>query len=193
MNCREARAWMPHYLNGELSTSERELLQAHVAECEGCFAEQQSLRATHLQVRRGLHIAAERVEPSAQAWAKLSAAIQSQRPAIKPAPQHRPTFFVRATSAVLAAITLMVGAALLRPGLMGNLTPSSEAPATASLQPTQAQPVRNTAAASAGHKQLVAFLKSEPTQSVQTAIAQLTDREFYGLNDFACRTCLRMQ
>jgi anti-sigma factor RsiW len=199
MNCHEARAGLPHYLNDELSASERELLQTHLAGCEACFAELQTTGALQRQIRAGLHGATERAEPSSQTWVRLHASIQSTRTP-QPAQQPRPAFFLRAIGAVFATLSVMVGAAVLRPGLMGNLTPASEATMPAQTQVTQLsqpasqQPAHGPAAATdPDHKQLAAFLKTEPYQSVRTAIAVLSEADSYALNDFTCRTCVRMQ
>lgn len=196
MKCHEARAGLPHALNDELSGSERELLQAHLAGCETCFAELQTLSAMQRQVRAGLYAATERVQPSPQAWITLHATIQSKRKP-QPAPQPRPAFFLRAVGAVFATLSVMVGAAVLRPGLMGTMAPASEATAPALAQPTQPaqqQPARAPSTVSSpSHEELAAFLKTEPYQSVRAAIAVLSDSELQGLNDLACRTCVRMQ
>ncbi len=199
MNCHEAREWLPHYLNDELSASERELLQVHVAGCEACFAEMQMVGTLQRQIRAGLHVSTEHAEPSSHAWAKLHARIQSPRTP-QPKQQPRPAFFLQAIGAVFATLSVMVAAAVLRPGLMGNLAPASEATVPAQIQATQLaqsvlqQPASAPAvAAEPNHKQLAAFLKTEPDQSVRTAIAVLSEADSQALNDFICRTCVRMQ
>jgi hypothetical protein len=85
----------------------------------------------------------------------------------------------------------------LRPGLMGNLAPTSEATVPAQMQlsqPASQQPAHGPAVGTdPDHKQLAAFLKTEPYQSVRTAIAALSEADLHSLNDFTCRTCVRMQ
>ena len=195
MNCHEAREWLPHDLNDELSASEHALLRAHLAECESCFAELQTLSAMQRQLRAGLQVAADYAEPASGAWHKLHASIQAKRN--PPARQPRRAFFLRAIGAAFATLSVMVGAAVLRPTLMGDLAPASEAPAPARTSPTVTtllQPVRTQfTAADPDHKQLVAFLKSEPNQSVRTAISALLEADARALDDSACRFCLRMQ
>ena len=195
MNCHEARAWLPHDLNDELSASEHELLRAHLAGCEACFAELQTLGALQRQLRGGLQVATDYVAPSLQAWGKLHSSIKAKRK--PPARQPRPAFFLRAIGAAFATLSVMVGAAVLRPALMGSFAPASEATAPARIQPTHAVPLQSmrslARAADPDHKQLVAFLKSEPNQSVRAAISALLEAEARTLDDSACRFCLRMQ
>jgi anti-sigma factor RsiW len=199
MNCREAREWLPHYLNDELSASERELVQTHLARCEGCFDELRAMGATQRLVRTGLHVATKHVAPSAQAWSKLREVLQSDNKP-KPALQHRPVFFMRAMGAAFAALSVMVGAAVLRPALVGNLAPASEATVAVSTQATltrqaaQQEPAHvPLAPVNPDRRLLAAFLKTEPNQSVRSAIAMLTEPDWHGLDEFTCPTCARMQ
>lgn len=194
MNCHEARQWLPHYLNGEISASERELVQTHLADCEACFDELQSLGAVQRTLRTGLQAASDRVAPSAKAWSKLHTALQSNPtpPTPQAEPQHRPAFMLRAIGAVFATLSVMVGAAVLRPAWVGNLAPSSEATTPTLAQPAQKQS-SSTAAFDPDHRRLAAFLKTEPYQSVRSAIAMLADPDLHAIDQFTCPACARMQ
>ena len=79
MKCHEARELLIHYSNGEIGRSERELLQAHLAQCESCFQHLQSLSNIEQQVRTGLHEAADAAEPSSLAWQELSHKLADRR------------------------------------------------------------------------------------------------------------------
>ena len=188
MNCHETRAELLHYLNDELSASERELLRAHVAGCEACFAEMQNLGTTQRLLRVGLQAATERIAPSDQAWGKLRASIQSDQ-----APTHKqpsPHFFLRALGAAFAAISVVVGAMALRPEWTAKGVPTSEATAFVQTQPA---PRASAVLSEPTHRQLAALLKSEPKQSVQTAILVLFETDAPALDAFTCRQCPRIQ
>ena len=79
MKCHEARELLIHYSNGEMGRSERELLQAHLAQCEACHSHLKSLGNVEQHVRAGLHEAANAAEPSPMAWQDLSHKLASRR------------------------------------------------------------------------------------------------------------------
>jgi len=77
MKCQEANELLIPYLNNEVTRSERELLQAHLAQCEPCWQALSALSAAQQRLRSGLAETARRVEAPEQAWPRLRAAIRS--------------------------------------------------------------------------------------------------------------------
>ncbi|HEX8683988.1 MAG TPA: zf-HC2 domain-containing protein [Ardenticatenaceae bacterium] len=73
MNCREVQPLLVAYLDGEVTPSEQELVQAHLAECEDCREEVALLTVLQQQVRRTLRGEVEEAAPSPEVWEQLQA------------------------------------------------------------------------------------------------------------------------
>lgn len=108
MHCREVDASLTAYLHGEVGRSERELIRAHMAQCERCQRELARLSAVQTHVSRALHVTADGVKPSPHAWSRLQANLALQR---------RPSLNQRVrqafSSALFGQTTLLRGMMLL--------------------------------------------------------------------------------
>lgn len=126
MKCHEARSLLTPYLNKEITRSERELLQAHLAECEQCWHEFNALSATQQQLRVGIAEYAALAQPSTAAWPKLQRALHTKHVAPRPAP--------RGIAPGLSTLIAAAGAALFVFG--GLMTPAALNRPIATLSPT---------------------------------------------------------
>jgi len=66
------------YLDGQVTPSERTLIQAHLAGCDICRRELAALSATRSRVSRSLQIRAAQAAPSPQAWSRLQARLAGE-------------------------------------------------------------------------------------------------------------------
>ncbi len=73
MKCREVNELLVAYLDGEVTPSERTLIQAHLAGCAVCRKELAALAATQSHVSQSLQVRAAQAAPSPQAWSRLQA------------------------------------------------------------------------------------------------------------------------
>src|SRR5262245_48509137 len=73
MNCDQVQSLLVVYLDGEVSPSERKLVQAHLSNCTVCQQELTLLSAARSRVRSMLQRRAVHVAPSAEAWNRLEA------------------------------------------------------------------------------------------------------------------------
>ncbi|HIC94068.1 MAG TPA: hypothetical protein EYP09_07450, partial [Anaerolineae bacterium] len=73
MNCREVKELLVAYLDGEVTPSERTLIQAHLAGCDACQRELAALSAARSRVSRSLRMRAAQRVPPPQAWDRLQA------------------------------------------------------------------------------------------------------------------------
>lgn len=71
MNCQEVRNLLVAYLDNEVPSSERALIQAHLARCSACQQELAALSALRSRLSQFLQLRAARVTPSPQAWSRL--------------------------------------------------------------------------------------------------------------------------
>jgi|WetSurMetagenome_2_1015567.scaffolds.fasta_scaffold192030_1 anti-sigma factor RsiW len=72
MKCGEVKDWLAAYLDGEVPLEGRKLIDAHLAGCEGCRKEMRALASAQELLRKTLLDKAAGVEPSPQAWERLS-------------------------------------------------------------------------------------------------------------------------
>jgi anti-sigma factor RsiW len=79
MNCQEVDQSLAAYLHGEVGRSERELIRAHIAQCQRCQAELSRLSELQADVSRSLHARADSASPSPVAWARLQASLAPHR------------------------------------------------------------------------------------------------------------------
>jgi hypothetical protein len=75
MNCREVLPRMNAYLDEEVSPSEKKLIQAHLAACQSCQHELESLNQLQNTLRQHLQARAAQAAPSPQAWSLVQAAL----------------------------------------------------------------------------------------------------------------------
>ncbi|MEJ2710524.1 MAG: zf-HC2 domain-containing protein [Anaerolineales bacterium] len=75
MNCREVLPRINAYLDEEVSPSEKKLLQAHLATCQSCRQELESLNHLQNTLRQQLQSRAAQAAPSPQAWSLVQAAL----------------------------------------------------------------------------------------------------------------------
>jgi hypothetical protein len=85
MNCRDVSKQIPAYLDGEVSLSEKQLIQAHLADCNNCQKEFEAIAMLRKNVSQQLKAHAASVAPSPQAWTRLEAALADS-------PQPQPIF-----------------------------------------------------------------------------------------------------
>ena len=109
MSCRETTVMMIAYLDQELSPSERQRMAAHLAGCDTCRRELETLSTVQSRVRRSLHQQAAQAAPAPDAWVRLQDAL---------AGAHRPVRHVGTAgvlqSIVLSIRTLFLGGSLMR-------------------------------------------------------------------------------
>jgi hypothetical protein len=75
MNCREVLPRINAYLDEELSSSEKKLIQTHLATCQSCQQELESLNHLQNRLRQQLKARAASTAPSPQAWSLVQAAL----------------------------------------------------------------------------------------------------------------------
>ena len=85
MNCQDMKTLAVAYLDDEVTSSERSLILAHLAECEACRSELGELQALQGRLQRSLKASAASASPPAQAWEQLRQGL-----AHSPNPQTRP-------------------------------------------------------------------------------------------------------
>jgi hypothetical protein len=81
MKCQQVNELLVAYSDGEVTTSERTLIQTHLAACDFCQNKLAALSATQDRVRRSLQARAAQAASSPQAWDRLQARLaQETRP-----------------------------------------------------------------------------------------------------------------
>ena len=78
MKCQEVKDLLLSYLGGEITSSERTLIQAHLNTCDACRRELTTLATTQDRVRRFLQARAAQAVPSPQAWNRLEARLTKE-------------------------------------------------------------------------------------------------------------------
>ena len=73
MNCEQAQSLLVAYLDGEVTPSERTLIQAHLSNCTVCQQELDLLSTARGRVRSMLQRRAFHAVPSREAWSRLEA------------------------------------------------------------------------------------------------------------------------
>jgi len=92
MKCQELNELFVAYLDNEVTPSERTLIQAHLAECNGCQEELAALSALQSRASQFLHVRAAHAAPSPQAWSRLQARLAGEA---RPSPSWLPTWLQR--------------------------------------------------------------------------------------------------
>jgi len=80
MKCQEVNELLVAYLDGEVTPSERTLIQAHLAGCDACQEELAVLSALQSRVSQFLQIRVAQAAPSPQAWSRLQERLTLQPP-----------------------------------------------------------------------------------------------------------------
>jgi anti-sigma factor RsiW len=135
MRCNEANNLFNAYLDGEVTQSEKESMEAHLAACPVCREEMARLSETQAKFKQALRMATEDASPSGQAWAKVRQQItQEQEKAVARILPPQETFWQRmgkafvipkrltwktATAGVLAVV-IIASMAIALPMLTGN-------------------------------------------------------------------------
>ncbi len=86
MKCQEVQGLFAVYLDGEITPSERKLVQAHLAGCACCQQEMAALAAVSSRLGQALKRRAARAAPSPQAWSRLEARLARK---VRPSPSPR--------------------------------------------------------------------------------------------------------
>src|SRR5262247_2185373 len=73
MNCEQVQLLLVAYMDGEVTPSERTLIQAHLSNCTVCQQELSLLSTARSQVRSMLQRRAVHALPSQEAWNRLEA------------------------------------------------------------------------------------------------------------------------
>ena len=73
MNCEQVQLLLVAYLDGEVTPSERTLIQAHLSRCTVCQQDLTLLSTARSRVRSMLQRRAVYAVPSAEAWNRLEA------------------------------------------------------------------------------------------------------------------------
>jgi len=79
MNCEQVQSLLNAYLDGEVTPSERALIQAHLSGCTVCQQELDLLSTARSQVRSALQRGASQAVPSQNAWSGLEARLPKVR------------------------------------------------------------------------------------------------------------------
>ncbi len=116
MRCQEVSDMLVPYLDGEITPSERVLIQAHLAECDKCRDDLAVLSALQSRVGQFLQVRAAHAVPSSQAWSRLQASVVKEA---RPSPWRLTTWFSRlapgagrVTQAFQGGLTMKKGLAL---------------------------------------------------------------------------------
>ena len=80
MDCREVNELLVAYLDGEVTPSERKMMEAHLTGCASCQEEMARLAAAQLRLFRSLKEVAADAAPSPQAWSRLQARLAKPAP-----------------------------------------------------------------------------------------------------------------
>ncbi len=75
MKCRDISKQISSYLDGEVSLSEKRLIQAHLADCHNCQKEFEDVAVLRKNLSQHLKAHAASVTPSPQAWSLLNSAL----------------------------------------------------------------------------------------------------------------------
>jgi hypothetical protein len=78
MNCKEIQDYLIHYIANEVSPSQRTLIHDHLARCEACQNELESLSALQSRIGASLHRTASQSNPSPQAWSRIQAKLAKE-------------------------------------------------------------------------------------------------------------------
>ena len=106
MDCKDMNELLTAYLDGEVTSEEREQIQAHISACSGCQKELEALAAIQRDLRQALEVTAAQAAPSPQAWAQIRQRIEAE--------QQRVTVLGLAKSRLKGAKDIMTRSLVLR-------------------------------------------------------------------------------
>jgi len=166
MNCEQVQMSLVAYLDGEVTPSERTLIQAHLSNCTVCQQELTLLSTARSQVRSMLQRRAVHAVPSAEAWNRLEARLTkaeqllskkeawftSKAPGVKHASNLHKKFggVLMNKRSIFSAMAGVVVLAILAVFVTRNVTPASasaqqilERASEVQSQPSAAQGIRH--------------------------------------------------
>ncbi len=114
MTCTDVRTTLVAYLDGEVTPSERRLLEAHLAGCAECQRDMAGLSALQSRTSQFLRDTAVQVSPSPQAWSRLQARLARDA---RPLPRWLPAWAQRLAPRVGPAFPLIHGGPTMKQGL----------------------------------------------------------------------------
>ena len=82
MDHKEAVELLAAYLDNEIASKERQELETHVAQCQRCRKELETLKRAQAALRSVLKSSAADVDPPARAWQQLQPGLESYRPSL---------------------------------------------------------------------------------------------------------------
>jgi anti-sigma factor (TIGR02949 family) len=82
MDCRQVMDLLVAYLDGEVGAAERSAMEAHLAGCEKCRRERDSLRTAQNALRTAFNSKARSVDPPERAWEELQPGLNVYRPSL---------------------------------------------------------------------------------------------------------------
>ncbi len=100
MDCKHVTDLLVPYLDGEVGAAERSEIEAHLAGCEKCRRELESVRRTQRVLRASFSSKAGNAEPPARAWEDLQPGLDIYRPSL--------LFLFRRRSWRIAATVILV-------------------------------------------------------------------------------------
>jgi len=86
MRCDKVKELLLAYLDEEVDSSDRALIQAHLAECEACRQELAILSRVRERISQHFQVQASNLSPSPQAWSRLEVYYPSNSPNATPQP-----------------------------------------------------------------------------------------------------------
>lgn len=113
MKCQEVSELLVAYLDGEVTPSERTLIQAHLAECNFCRKELTALSATQRCVSQSLQVKTAQAAPSPQAWSRLQARLAGEA---RPSLSWLPTWLQRLAPGVGRTTQIFQGGLTMKKG-----------------------------------------------------------------------------
>ncbi len=126
MNCREARDLFVAWSNDEVTRSERQVLQTHVACCPDCRREWEELAQVRQRLNESLRARATQAKPSGEAWTRLQSRLAQPQNPERPGRWLLPAS--RLASAAVVSIALFVASLSLNPLTRPRLTPEAATP-----------------------------------------------------------------
>jgi len=78
MECENVNQLSVAYLDGEVTTKEREEVEAHLATCHRCREELEASGTAQRKFRQAIEVLTEEVTPSSKAWARMHQMIEAE-------------------------------------------------------------------------------------------------------------------
>jgi len=113
MRCREVNELLVAYLDGEVTPSEWQMVEAHLAGCDTCRKEMNRLAVMQRRLGRSLQAVAADAAPSPQAWSRLQARLAKEA---RPSPSWLPTWLQRLAPGVGRINQIFEGGVTMKKG-----------------------------------------------------------------------------